>query len=150
MGSITGASRVCFAGGQTVSPIVCAVLYVQAPWLAVGSMMAVALMVPVVFFLTGQPFFVDPPPPAPGQPGGPPGAHNGAPVGGQVELGVPLEDVAGGTGAAGIRRGYTSPMGKESSVAAEAAEAESAEAPRDLETGRGGSVVENVDVKTRQ
>ena len=74
MGSITGASRVCFAGGQTVSPIVCAVLYVESPSFAILSMMLVAMMVPVVFLLTGQPMFADPsipslsPPPLPPPP----------------------------------------------------------------------------------
>lgn len=64
MGSITGASRVCFAGGQTAAPIVCAVLYVKSPVLAMGSMLLVMIMIPVVFMLAGQKLFSDPPPPS--------------------------------------------------------------------------------------
>ena len=60
MGKITGASRVCFAVGQTASPAVCAVLYTIHPSLAIGSMFLAAATVPIAFFLCGQAFFVDP------------------------------------------------------------------------------------------
>jgi len=60
MGKITGASRVCFAVGQTASPAVCAVLYTIHPSLAIGSMFLAVATVPIAFFLCGQAFFVDP------------------------------------------------------------------------------------------
>ena len=60
MGKITGASRVCFAVGQTLSPIVVAVLYTIHPSLAIGSMFLAVATVPIAFFLCGQAFFVDP------------------------------------------------------------------------------------------
>ena len=60
MGKITGASRVCFAIGQTSSPVVCAVLYVIHPSLAIGSMFLAVTTVPIAFYLCGQSFFVDP------------------------------------------------------------------------------------------
>ena len=45
---IAGASRVCFACGQAVAPITCAMLYVaHASW-AIASMLGVAALVPVV------------------------------------------------------------------------------------------------------
>ena len=60
MGKITGASRVCFAVGQTSSPVVCAVLYVIHPSFAIGSMFLAVTTVPIAFYLCGQSFFVDP------------------------------------------------------------------------------------------
>ena len=61
MGRITGASRVCFATGQTCSPIIVALLYVQEPHWAVLSMLFVAASVPFVFVICGQTLWVDPP-----------------------------------------------------------------------------------------
>mgnify|MGYP006087618777 CR=1 FL=1 len=61
MGRITGASRVCFATGQTCSPIIVALLYVRAPHWAVLSMLFVAASVPFVFVICGQTLWVDPP-----------------------------------------------------------------------------------------
>lgn len=60
MGRITGASRVCFATGQTCSPIVVALLYVQDPTWAVLSMVFVAAAVPAVFVACGQALWADP------------------------------------------------------------------------------------------
>ena len=56
----SGASRVCFAVGQTSSPVVCAVLYVIHPSFAIGSMFLAVTTVPIAFYLCGQSFFVDP------------------------------------------------------------------------------------------
>ena len=64
MGRITGASRVCFAVGQTISPVTCAVLYTVHPSLAIASMFVAVAGVPVVFAATGQTFFRDPSPAA--------------------------------------------------------------------------------------
>jgi MFS family permease len=61
MGRITGASRVCFATGQTCSPIIVALLYVQEPHWAVLSMLFVAASVPFVFVICGQTLWADPP-----------------------------------------------------------------------------------------
>ena len=60
MGKITGASRVCFAFGQTLSPIACAVLYTVHPSLAIGSMFVSVSAVPLAFFVCGQSYFEDP------------------------------------------------------------------------------------------
>ena len=60
MGRITGASRVCFAAGQTCSPIVVALLYVQDPTWAVLSMVFVSAAVPAVFVACGQALWADP------------------------------------------------------------------------------------------
>ena len=59
-GRVTGASRVCFAAGQTVAPVTCAVLYVRSPVYAIVSMLIVVLGVPMSFWLTGTRFFEDP------------------------------------------------------------------------------------------
>ena len=59
-GRVTGASRVCFAAGQTVAPVTCAVLYVRSPVYAIVSMLVVVLGVPLSFWLTGTRFFEDP------------------------------------------------------------------------------------------
>lgn len=64
MGRITGASRVCFAAGQTLSPVMCAVLYTVHPSLAIASMFLAVAGVPAVFAATGQTFFRDPSPAA--------------------------------------------------------------------------------------
>ena len=69
MGRITGASRVCFATGQTCSPIVVALLYVQDPTWAVLSMVFVAAAVPAVFVACGQALWADPDSPAAGRGG---------------------------------------------------------------------------------
>ena len=50
----------CFAVGQTLSPIVVAVLYTIHPSLAIGSMFLAVATVPIAFFLCGQACFVDP------------------------------------------------------------------------------------------
>ena len=62
MGKITGASRVCFAVGQTASPAVCAVLYTIHPSSrdTRSAFPSAAATVPIAFFLCGQAFFVDP------------------------------------------------------------------------------------------
>ena len=74
MGRITGASRVCFATGQTCSPIVVALLYVQDPTWAVLSMVFVAAAVPAVFVACGQALWADPDSMAAGPGGGRVGA----------------------------------------------------------------------------
>lgn len=78
MGRITGASRVCFAAGQTCSPIVVALLYVQDPTFAVLSMVFVSAAVPAVFVACGQALWADPDSPA---------AARGGDGGGSVEGG---------------------------------------------------------------
>jgi MFS family permease len=60
MGRITGASRVCFAVGQTASPVCCAVLYTIHPSLAIVSMFLAVVTVPLAFWICKQSFFQDP------------------------------------------------------------------------------------------